>query len=62
MTRDTTTPIAGRASDPFGLVGVRLENKYDIEAVVAEGGFGVVCRAVHRALQKAVAVKVLKVP
>ncbi len=62
MTRDTTTPITGRASDPFGLVGVRLENKYDIEAVVAEGGFGVVYRAVHRALQKAVAVKVLKVP
>jgi len=62
MARDTTTPITERANDPFGLVGVRLENKYDIEAVVAEGGFGVVYRAVHRALQKAVAVKVLKVP
>jgi serine/threonine protein kinase len=48
--------------DTFGLVGVRLDGKYDVEAVVAEGGFGVVYRAMHRALQKPVAVKVLKTP
>ncbi|MFO0646045.1 MAG: protein kinase [Polyangiales bacterium] len=43
-------------------MGQRLDGKYDIECVVAEGGFGVVYRATHRALQKLVAVKVLKVP
>jgi hypothetical protein len=42
MGGDTTTPASGATPDPFGLVGVRLEGKYDIQSVVAEGGFGVV--------------------
>ncbi len=62
MGGDTTTPAAGATPDPFGLVGARLEGKYDIQSVVAEGGFGVVYRAVHRTLHKPIAVKVLKVP
>ena len=62
MDGDTTTPATGAIPDPFGLVGLRLEGKYDIQSVVAEGGFGVVYRAMHRSLYKAVAVKVLKVP
>ena len=49
-------------ADPFGLVGTRLDGKYDITAVVAEGGFGVVYRGEHRTLRKPIAVKVLKVP
>lgn len=49
-------------SDPFDLVGTRLGGTYDVEALVAEGGFGVVYRATHRALRRPVAVKVLKVP
>lgn len=57
-----TIPTGDRVSDVFGLVGTRLDGKYDIEAVVAEGGFGVVYRGVHRGLHKPVAVKVLKVP
>jgi serine/threonine protein kinase len=48
--------------DAFGLVGSRLDGKYAVEAVVAEGGFGVVYRGTHVALQKSVAIKVLKVP
>lgn len=48
--------------DPFGLVGGKLENKYEVSQVVAEGGFGVVYRAVHLGLQKTVALKVLKMP
>ena len=48
--------------DPFGLVNTRLDGKYEILGVVAEGGFGVVYQATHRALQKRVAVKVLKIP
>lgn len=49
-------------TDTFGLIGTRLGGRYDIASVVAEGGFGVVYRAVHGALGLAVAVKVLKVP
>jgi serine/threonine protein kinase len=62
MGGDTTTPSGGAIPDPFGLVGARLEGKYDIQSVVAEGGFGVVYRAMHRTLHKPIAVKVLKVP
>ena len=49
-------------TDPFGLVGTRIAGSYDVEALVAEGGFGVVYRATHRALRRPVAIKVLKVP
>ena len=55
-------PGATNGGDPFRLVGERLDGKYEIRAVVAEGGFGVVYRADHRTLRKPVAVKVLKVP
>jgi serine/threonine protein kinase len=48
--------------DAFGLVGARVEGRYDVEAAVAEGGFAVVYRARHRTLQKPVALKVLKAP
>lgn len=48
--------------DPFGLVGQRLAGRYLVEAAVAEGGFGVVYRGTHDTLQKAIAIKVLKVP
>lgn len=49
-------------ADPFSLLGTRLDGKYDVHSVVAEGGFGVVYRATHRSLQKPVAIKVLKTP
>ncbi len=42
MDGDTTTPATGATPDPFGLDGARLEGRYDIQSVVAEGGFGVV--------------------
>lgn len=48
--------------DAFGLVGNTLENKYEVRALVAEGGFGVVYQGVHRTLHDAVAIKVLKIP
>ena len=50
------------AVDAFGLVGAVLDGKYEVSSVVAEGGFGVVYRATHLGLAKAVALKVLKVP
>jgi len=48
--------------DVFGLVGLALESKYVIEAVVAAGGFGVVYRGRHTVLGAPVALKVLKIP
>jgi serine/threonine-protein kinase len=48
--------------DPFGLLGATLDSKYEVSAVVAEGGFAVVYRALHVGLHKPVALKVLKIP
>jgi formylglycine-generating enzyme required for sulfatase activity len=45
------------AGDRFGLVGTLVADKYFIERVVGEGGFGVVYRAVHRIWDEPVAVK-----
>jgi serine/threonine protein kinase len=50
------------STDPFRLVGTRLDGKYAVEAVVAEGGFAVVYRCAHTELQMTVALKVLKIP
>jgi TolB-like protein/thioredoxin-like negative regulator of GroEL len=46
--------------DPFGLVGITLAGRFAIEACVAEGGFGVVYRALQVALARPVAIKILK--
>ncbi|MFO0649132.1 MAG: protein kinase [Polyangiales bacterium] len=43
-------------------MGYQLDGKYNIEAVVARGGYGVVYRARHAVLQTPFAVKVLRVP
>jgi len=56
----TSTPE--KRGDPFGLVGARLDARYEVGDVVAQGGFGVVYRALHRELRKPVAIKVLKTP
>jgi eukaryotic-like serine/threonine-protein kinase len=45
--------------DYFGIVGTTF-GAYRIEAVVAEGGFGVVYRGYHEAFQASVAIKCLK--
>jgi tRNA A-37 threonylcarbamoyl transferase component Bud32 len=51
-----------RAPHPFALVGETLAGRFRIERLVAEGGFGVVYRAQQIALDRAVALKVLKPP
>jgi formylglycine-generating enzyme required for sulfatase activity len=48
--------------DPFGLVGSVLDGRYRVDAVVAEGGFGVVYRGLHMSFESPIAIKVLKVP
>jgi len=60
--RQVTTSAAPSAADPFGLMGACLDGKYEIEAMVAEGGFGAVYRGRHLTLEKPIALKVLKSP
>ena len=47
--------------DPLGIVGTTIEDKYEIEAVVGEGGFGIVYRAMHKIWKQPVAIKCFKV-
>jgi serine/threonine protein kinase len=48
--------------DPFGLGGALLDGRFRIHREVAEGGFGVVYFATQVALDRPVAIKVLKTP
>jgi len=52
----------GAPADRFGLAGETLAGRYRIERQVAEGGFAVVYRAVQIALERPIALKVLKTP
>jgi eukaryotic-like serine/threonine-protein kinase len=51
---------ANALRDPFSLVGTVLQNEYRVDAVVGEGGFGVVYRGLHLGLEQPIAIKVLK--
>ena len=50
------------AEDVFEIVGTVVGGAFNVEAVVAEGGFAVVYRAYHGAFHAPVALKCLKVP
>jgi len=47
-------------NDPFGLTGTMLEGQYRVDAMVGEGGFGVVYRGRHISLDQPIAIKALK--
>src|SRR5882724_10113829 len=49
-------------SDSFRLNGAVLDGRFRVLAGVAEGGFGVVYRAIQITLDRPVALKVLKTP
>ncbi len=49
-------------SDRFGIVSKVVARTYQVEDVVAEGGFGVVYRAYHKGFRAPVALKCLKIP
>ena len=51
-----------RSSDVFGLTGTVFDGRFEVERKVAEGGFAVVYKARHLALDRLVALKVLKTP
>lgn len=48
------------AQDLFGIVGTAIAGTYEVEAVVAEGGFAIVYRALHKGFGAKVALKCLK--
>lgn len=54
------TDVSGALEDPFGLAGTLLEGQYRADAVVGQGGFGVVYRGRHLSLDQPIAIKVLK--
>jgi serine/threonine-protein kinase len=56
------TGEALQRTDAFGLTGTLFEGRFQVERQVAEGGFAVVYRARHLALDRPVALKVLKTP
>ncbi len=55
---EQTAPAAPK--DPLGLVNEVLDDRYRIDALVAEGGFGYVYRAEHLRWARPIAVKVIK--
>jgi formylglycine-generating enzyme required for sulfatase activity/serine/threonine protein kinase len=54
------TATANDPRDSLGLIGLTIDDKYVVESVVGEGGFGVVYRATHKLWQKPVAIKCFK--
>lgn len=48
--------------DALGLCGTVVDGRYRVDAVVGEGGFGIVYRGYHLGFEHPIAIKVLKLP
>jgi formylglycine-generating enzyme required for sulfatase activity len=46
--------------DPLGLVGKKIDDKYEVERIVGEGGFAIVYRAQHLIFKRPVAIKAFR--
>ncbi|HEY6555747.1 MAG TPA: protein kinase [Polyangiaceae bacterium] len=53
---------ASNVDDPFAWTGATIDGKYRVDALVGEGGFGVVYRAYHLGFGEKVAIKCLRIP
>jgi serine/threonine protein kinase len=49
-------------SDPLGWLGSAIEDRFTVEEVEGEGGFGIVYRGRHLGFDEPVAIKCLKIP
>jgi serine/threonine protein kinase len=52
----------GSMDDVFGLIGQTIDGRYRVDAVIGEGGFGVVYRGHHLHFDHAISIKCLKTP
>jgi serine/threonine protein kinase len=53
-------PHSAVTNSPDGLVGRTIDQRYRVEALLGEGGMGLVYRVTHTRLNKALAIKVLR--
>ena len=58
----TGAQVAVSVRDPFGIVGTTQADTFQVEKVVAHGGFGVIYKATHLLFRAPVALKCLKIP
>jgi serine/threonine-protein kinase len=53
-------PRSGVSKAPKGLIGKTIDERYRVEALLGEGGMGLVYRVTHTRLNKSLAIKVLR--
>ena len=57
---EVSGPRSGVSKAPEGLLGQTIDQRYRVEALLGEGGMGLVYRVTHTRLNKSLAIKVLR--